>query len=304
MRKVLYIMGTGRSGSTALGIALGNLGPVFYAGEVFSWTLFRGIPRSEKAEVLAFWERVARHVPGRERWFDLPFHLHVEHHRALLTPWRSARLDAEYAACSHALFEAIAAESGADVIADSSHYALRAWKLRRDPRLEVTVLHLLRDPRSVISALRKPVQRHRPMSVLGANLYCWVVWVLSGAVYLAYPRPRRLRVRYEDFVADPRGVMTRVAGALGIPHDVPDYDHLATGNVFQGNRLRERETIAIRPQPSTDHLGRTGRWVSNALQLPLLALGGYLRRRARGGGVDGPGQTPAGSAESARKSPS
>ncbi|HEX4467726.1 MAG TPA: hypothetical protein VH025_11110, partial [Solirubrobacteraceae bacterium] len=45
--KVLYVMGAGRSGSTILGVMLGNCEGIFYAGELDKWLPREGRPKRE-----------------------------------------------------------------------------------------------------------------------------------------------------------------------------------------------------------------------------------------------------------------
>ncbi len=57
--KVIYVMGAGRSGSTTLGITLGNCANVFYAGELDNWLVQVGRCRRWKtAERARFWSSV------------------------------------------------------------------------------------------------------------------------------------------------------------------------------------------------------------------------------------------------------
>ena len=42
--KVLYIIGAHRSGSTVLGVTLGNCADMFFAGELHSWLSRGGVP--------------------------------------------------------------------------------------------------------------------------------------------------------------------------------------------------------------------------------------------------------------------
>jgi len=50
---VIYVMGAGHSGSSILGVALGNCAGVFYAGEVDEWLLKGGAGRWAGADVTA-----------------------------------------------------------------------------------------------------------------------------------------------------------------------------------------------------------------------------------------------------------
>jgi len=56
--RVIYVMGAGRSGSTTLGITLGNCTDVFYAGELDNWLVRSGVPQVQDDERLRFWSKV------------------------------------------------------------------------------------------------------------------------------------------------------------------------------------------------------------------------------------------------------
>src|SRR5947209_13698495 len=61
--KVLYVMGAGRSGSTILGIALGNCEGVFFAGELDKWLPRGGTPSLRDPERDRFWSGVRAQIP-------------------------------------------------------------------------------------------------------------------------------------------------------------------------------------------------------------------------------------------------
>src|SRR2546423_15271469 len=52
--KVVYVMGAGRSGSTILGVTLGNCADVFFAGELDKWLALSGKPTGEDTERVRF----------------------------------------------------------------------------------------------------------------------------------------------------------------------------------------------------------------------------------------------------------
>ena len=63
--KVIYVMGAGHSGSTILGVALGNCAGVFYAGELEEWLVNSGESPIGGTERTRFWKRVGEGV-GRD----------------------------------------------------------------------------------------------------------------------------------------------------------------------------------------------------------------------------------------------
>ncbi len=278
MTKVLYTMGAGRSGSTVLGIALGNLGSVFYAGELFAWPLFGGKPKTEKKPTLAFWKKVGEGISDRERHFQAPYHRRLEHPSALVRPWvfLGSELARDHARYHAEFFARIEAESGAEVIVDSSHYPLRLVKLRKIPSLDVFVIYLVRDPRQVISALQKETQRSQPMHPFKANIYCLTVWLLSLIAYLSTPAARRIKVRYEDFTRDPDAAVQKIADRFGIEDDLHDFDDLEVGHVFQANRIRHLEVVSVRNEASELNLSRGWSLASTLMQLPVLLTNRYL----------------------------
>ena len=65
MSKVVYIMGCGRSGTTLLGVILGNSRGALNVGELVDYPKFSGIPSGFDAESdnFKFWEKVSRSQP-------------------------------------------------------------------------------------------------------------------------------------------------------------------------------------------------------------------------------------------------
>ncbi len=57
-------------------------------------------------------------------------------------------------------------------------------------------------------------------------------------------------VRYEDFTADPSGVMRQVLDMADSSAPIPDLTALKTGQAIGGNRLLHAEQVAPRPEPA------------------------------------------------------
>jgi hypothetical protein len=244
--RVVYIMGAGRSGSTLLGIMLGNGAGAFYAGELDAWIRRRGIPNGDTPGLAAFWEPIGTRLAAWTEGPDPRFFDTFEHPRALIAGAARRRRDrAAYRRYNRELYAAIADAAGGAAVVDSSHFPLRRWNLRGVEGVEVFTVMLVRDPRTVVSAFQKPVQK--PKGSMGAVGYVWVVHALSCLVYLATPRRARMRVRYEDLVRRPGEVLGQIGARLGVDVAGVDPDHLVPGPVFQGNRMRTDEVVRVRP---------------------------------------------------------
>ena len=238
-------MGAGRSGSSILGVALGNCDGVFYAGELDKW-----LPRSGRTPVPGeererFWEQVREQVDadgvtgGRVRV--------LERSSQLLDPRRvrtRRTLRARYLEVAAQLFGAIARTSGAARVVDSSHYPMRARELQRLGDIELYLLLLVRDPESAVASLGREDVPERRYGVLAANAYLWLTHVLASWVFLRHPRERRVFVRHEEFLAEPAVVVDRILRVTGSQATLEDLT-LATGVPFQANRLIRSPSVTL-----------------------------------------------------------
>jgi Sulfotransferase family len=278
--KVLYVMGAGRSGSTILGVALGNCAGFFFAGELNKWLVRGGTPSLADPERERFWSEVRARMPDAS---DLvggaPSAL--ERSSALLRPrsWRTRRrLRARYRAVAQDLYDAIAASTGADHIVDTSHYPMRAHELQALAGIDLYLLLLVRDPRAVVASLARKDVVERSFGTFSANAYLLLTHVVSAWVFLAHPRSRRLVVRHEELRAEPERVLRAILDFAGSFVPLPDLGALNTGVPLHGNRLARGETVALERSP--EPLVSRSR-VTRIVQLPAGLVLSSLRPTAR-----------------------
>jgi hypothetical protein len=276
--KVLYVMGAGRSGSTILGVALGNCANVFFAGELDRWLARSGVPH-DGSERTRFWSIVRDEVDDAAELFGGKTTC-LERSSALLDirkwPLRR-RLRQRYRHVSEELYLAIRRVTGVTHIVDTSHYPMRARELRALQGIDLYLLFLVRDPQSIVASLGRDDVPERRFGVPTANAYLWLTYVLSVFVFLRHPRDRRLFVRHEDFVADPEGVLRQILHRCDSSALPPDLKSLRTGVPFHGNRLVKSGVVAV-SGPTTGPV-RVSR-VTAVLQLPWAAVFSRLRPAA------------------------
>jgi hypothetical protein len=309
--RVLDIGGWGRCGSTLLDMMLGQLEGFVSAGEVRELWL-RGCAEDRPCGCGApfsacdFWSSVGQEAFGGWDRLDLATLLRVRYRRdrawslpARLWDHRRAALDDElgrYVEALQRLIGAIAAVAGARVVIDSSKLPTHTLLLQQAGRLDVRVVHLVRDSRGVAHSVRKQVTksasrgadtllpRHGSVtSSLRYDLY-------NGAHHVLEARESRagrtlLRVRYEDLVEDPRRWLRDVATHAGepLPVEMPFLDEtgsqvcFAPNHLVDGNPVRfSHGWVPLRLDTAwrTDLAARERRAVT-ALTLPLLARYGY-----------------------------
>jgi Sulfotransferase family len=285
--EVLYFTGWGRSGSTLLTNLLGELDSYFCAGELAAISepgMLCGC--GEAVVACPFWRPILDGVEAATGPLDMPELKRMRLAQApprrvpgmllqrTLTPEQrhlAARFDALYAG--------MARTTGARVIVDNSKdpglAALLARTLER-----MAFVHLVRDPRASAYSWAKNPHGGLPRFGLAHSSLRWLEW--NGFGDLAIRRHRHLRVRYEDFVADPRAVLraiTAVAGTGTVPDDlvVDGAVRIGPNHTVGGNPGRFRTgMVSLKADEAwRDGLSAAERKLVTALALPLLHRYGY-----------------------------
>jgi hypothetical protein len=277
---VIYVMGAGRSGSTILGVTLGNCEGVLFAGELDKWLARSGVPRLEDSARVSFWEAVRGEVQGAEDLFGHEAQRCLERSSAVfrVRDWfRRRRLREPYRRISGDLYRASARVAGVTRVVDTSHYPLRAMELKSLAGIDLHLVFLVRDPQSVVASFSRRDVVERSFGVLATNGYLWLTHVLSLRAFLGHPRERRLFVRYERFVANPEAVLRELLDMSGSQASLPRLAELNTGVAFHGNRLLRSQVTALEGQ--ADARAPRSR-LTTVLQLPWTVVFSRLRPAA------------------------
>jgi Sulfotransferase family len=280
--KVVYVMGSGRSGSTILGVALGNCDGVFYAGELDNWLVRSGTPVLGGLERTRFWGTVRDDVASGRELFGNRAQRDLERSFA---PFRVHRLRARrqlrerYRRVTDDLYRAIARAAGVTHVIDTSHFPLRARELQALAGIDLYLILLVRDPRSVVDSFNLYLNRNdvaeRRLRVLSTNANLWLTHLLSVLVFLRQPRERRMLLRHEEFLANPEGMLREILDRVHCPAALPDLTSLNTGLPLNGNRLLSAEVVSLESQAIAPR--RNGLRMTTLLQLPWTAVFSRLR---------------------------
>jgi hypothetical protein len=251
--KVIYVMGSGRSGSTILGVTLGNCEDMFYAGELDTWLARSGAPILGGVERTRFWKAVRDQVDGADELFGGHVRQCLERSSILLRVDRwptRRRLRKPYRRVTEELYRAISSTAGASYIVDTSHFPLRARELQGIDGIDLYLIFLFRDPRGVVASFARLIRRQdvaeRRLRELNTNANLWITHLLSVLVFRRHRRDRRMLVRHEDFLADPEGMLRDILRRVDSGARPPDLTSLKTGVPLKGNRLIRSEVIAVR----------------------------------------------------------
>lgn len=261
-KKLIYIMGCGRSGTTILGFVLGNGKGCLDLGEVTDYLNRDGKPNGFGLETTngKFWASVTQAMLAEDsdifrdqRKVRLSA---IEHHRKFI-PLCFGLIDgkviAEYKNYINSLYRKIFNESNEyTCFVDSSKFPGRCWLLANLMiGVDLGVIHLVRDPVSVVRSFGDKSKRQGYKNLVSANLYYFVINFFCVLVKAKIGGKKYLKVRYEDLLADPERVLDGISEKFNIDlenskknicHDRPLY----RGFLFNGNRMRMKEKIVLK----------------------------------------------------------
>jgi hypothetical protein len=261
-KKIVYVVGCGRSGTTLLGFALGNSVRSMDLGEVLDFVRFRGRPNDfgPGTDNYCFWDSVLRDVQRQMGKIDFArlaeLQSRVDTHKSFLPLVFLGNLFrrnevSEYRRFLHLLYGRILAESSFDVVVDSSKYPSRLWHLRAIFRDEhIHVIHLIRNPIELTRAMQNGGQSG-PRTFLGTIVYFFVINFFSLIATRGLGPDRYVRLHYEDMVSRPENALTRIGSAFSLDTR-PAVDKISSGQplrrgyVFNGNRMRTEAEVVLR----------------------------------------------------------
>ena len=210
-----------------------------------------------------------------------------------------------------ALYRTTAEVTGATTIIDSSKPPTYGWLVGTLPDIELSVIHLVRDPRGTAyswlhpkTAIDRPGGGLMPRKPPWKSALSWDLWNTATELLFRSRPERLLRLRYEDLAADPEKALGSVLEFLGYPEDALDS--------LNGRRFTRGESHTVAGNPSRladepaaltlDAAWKAGMSVSarrivTALSSPLLLHYGYPVRHPNDSTVidleDPPDTTPA-----------
>ena len=302
---LLYVAGTGHSGSTLVSFVLNNHPDIFAIGEMHApVNAFGHPPRrlcscGQSIADCPFFEEMARCFKRQAcklgpRW-DLQYRLsqHPLLNRLMTGSLRSnaletvrgaawqlvpgvrrrvARLDRETVLFAGAALKI----SGKRIFLDTSKNPQRIWHLNHIPEVSLKVVHLVRDPRSFVytrmwDRRSSPPQRTaRSTDVLATT---WLTVNLNVDRHLrAIPRENWIRLQLEELCQDTQRALREVTRFLGVsPMPVPE-DYRRVPHHIMGNAMRLQPARPIRLDE---------RWRENLAAADLRIVVSKTRKLAR-----------------------
>jgi hypothetical protein len=225
--RVLYVLGYGRSGSTMLGMALGQHPGIINLGEISALPRFVPGPTYvppkacgclKQLDECPYWKGVARRLGSMERLARTNTTLSPTFGWRRYAPWLpepSGELQ-RWGEAAAGLYRATLEEANAEVAVDISKGAARAWWLWKSGAVELRFIWLIRRLEDVI---RSQIRHgHAPLKTalswrLAHRQAAQVVRQVESAGH------RVPRITYERLTQQPRVVLSEILEHAGLRWD-------------------------------------------------------------------------------------
>ena len=307
--KVLYIAGSGRSGSTILGRILGQINGFFFAGElckIWKYGLLenRMCGCGELFRDCGFWREVfleayggMEKVNGHEMYELRRKSASMRHIPLFMLPgWdlRKSKRISRFSGYLEKLYAAIRKQAGSRIIIDCSKSFSYGYLLESMDLIDLYVVHIIRDPRGVAHEKQKrkmyqpgegkPVYSGR-YGLLESSV-TWDVQNIAAEVFWKRFREKYLKIHYEDFVVKPRETVERILRLVkendsNLPFvderkvQLRSLDHSAAGNPVRFNT----GMVEIKPDLEwVREMSLKNKTIVASFTWPLLIKYDYLKR--------------------------
>jgi len=231
--KVVYIAGSGRTGSTLLSLLLSQSAGIQNVGQIRD--IHRGVTNNplcscgSRFRECAFWSPVladvAAHAASRGLDAASPEFARRLRQVADATDWTNlasgGALPGDLTAAVERLYHACAESSGSSCLIDSSKSPELALALSRAPTIDLYLLNLVRDPRAVACSWEKKYGADRERIVTQCRAWKSRQRQLAQ---LGRCAPNRFKLlRYEDLTAAPRSAVEQCLRWAGLPPETENF---------------------------------------------------------------------------------
>ena len=271
--EIIYLMGTGRSGTTILEVLLVNNPGIFGIGEA-SYIFKDGFLANEECSCgdsalrCSFWKKVYQklNLPNSELLTISNLIKEIEWHSGfpkLFTNFVSPKKMSDYHGVIQRFFEAIKEASGQNIVVDSSKYAGRALALSRIFPGKVKIICVTRSPYGLLKAFQKnDAGEQKPKSLLATLIYDTYV-LLCCRLVLLRTKNKTCHIRYDDLVVDYAGTLKKIEKGLSldlsaVKDKIKRQDFLEVGHIVTGNRLRKKGSVRFEPRQKRTELKSFG----------------------------------------------
>lgn len=248
--KLIYLLGTGRSGTTVMATVLGAHPKILAVGEMHQFLdhIVEGKSCSCGANVnsCVFWSTVIGNLNEIRNNVKAVQSISnsKERHRNIPLLLRTKKKDHEYLNVHNRILNESFNSTTKEYLLDSSKYIARYLLLRRSDKLDVKGVYVVRDVRGVINSFKKNVQTSR--SPISTMIYYCLVNMFGQLI--CWKDSNIIRIKYEDFVENSGPTLAKIYAHVGIveENDIMNENVFKVPHIIGGNRLKHQNEVVIR----------------------------------------------------------
>lgn len=152
-----------------------------------------------------------------------------------------------YKTFMHNTYKSLQDASSCKAIVDSSKSVGRAYSLLRNEKINVQLIHLVRDPRGMYYSFQKKDVVTPVKGLWSTALYWNITNFLAYMIKLKFGDKKVLQIRYEDLVYCPDEAIDKISIFLDvnlsqIKEKLKNNIKLDMGHIASGNRLRSQKS--------------------------------------------------------------
>ena len=283
---IIYIMGAGRSGTTALATFLGNNNEIENIGEMHQFFEYldgnKECSCGKSLNECNFWRNKIdfpiQNFSKNIRQLSEKMESHSGIIKHILSSFSKIEYE-QYIALHQLILDSIQSDTKKSIVLDSSKYLGRVLALNKLDNIELKIIYVVRDVRGVINSFSKKVQTSK--SPLSTIVYYMLVNLVAEFISRFILRKKVIKIRYEDLINNPNSLFDRLEGFLNLNlKDIKDkigkQKSFEIGHIIGGNRLKKNKEIYYTKDVSWE---KKFNWVERSiyyiLAAPIMILNRY-----------------------------
>lgn len=285
---LIYLMGAGRSGTTALATFLGGHPDIETIGEMHQF--FDHLEQNKTCSCgkqltnCSYWSQIIEKLPQNyienaselnEICKEFEYHSSIPKHIWGVNNTRFLK----YSEIQNIIFSVLKESINSSYYLDSAKYIGRHLSLRKNRNISVKTIYVIRDVRGVINSFNKKVQSSR--HPLSAVFYYVLVNLTAECIYQFSAKDTILKIRYEDFIKQPEKTLKEIGNFLNldmkyVSEAINQNQAFSIGHIIGGNRLRKNGKIKLNPDISwKNNQTRIQQIFYYIMALPIMLINRY-----------------------------
>lgn len=261
MKKLIYIAGSGKSGSTLLDIILGDSENAFSIGEL-NFLFREGLIENEYCtcklivkdceiwqKVLLNWNKKATMSQSEYRKTQVFYESKKQIFKLLKEIKNPSNNFTIFLEDTKILYEEISMVTEKEILVDSSKSVARAIILNKIyPSDKLVVVHLIKRFSHVLNSNKKIVKKDIKSGVEFSReersifyvFYFLKIWLLENLILFGFLNKKRIVVPFENYINNPDSIIMLVYGKVKIKTKIYNPKHM-----MAGNHMRMKKNIEI-----------------------------------------------------------